>query len=296
MSFSIEKHDNRMDEIVSAQVKLEQVATGFRFLEGPVYHPLHETLIFSDIMGNGLFCKDKHDNISVFRENSYLANGNTYDNEGRLLTCEHATSRVTRLEKNGSSSVLASHYQGKELNSPNDIVVGRDGSVYFTDPNPGRMPRVGIPRDQELSFQGVYRISPDGELTLLVDDFSKPNGLCFSEDEQTLFINDTDHQHIRCFAVGENGVLSGGRLWTDLYGDEVGVADGMKFDSQGYLYCSGPGGVQVFDGDANLIGRLLTPEITANFTWGDSDLCSFYLAATTSLYRLRVHIAGKALL
>ncbi len=295
MNFSVEKFDDRMLEIISERADLELVATGFRFLEGPVWHPADETLIFSDIMGNGLFTKDKDDTITIFRENSYLANGNTYDREGRLLTCEHGTSRVTRLEKDGSVSVLASHFDGKELNSPNDIVVARDGSIYFTDPNPGRMPRVGIPRKQELSFQGVYRISPDGILTLLVDDFSKPNGLCFSADEKTLFINDTDHQHIRCFDVTEDGCLAGGRLWVNLYGTEIGVADGMKFDSHGYLYCSGPGGIQIFDEEANLVGRLLTPEVAANFTWGDTDLCSLYMAATTSLYRLRVNIAGKPL-
>jgi gluconolactonase len=295
MNITVDTHDSRMAEIFEPGQGLEKVAGGFRFLEGPVWHPVDKTLIFSDIMGNGLFCKDPDDQISIFRENSYLANGNTYDREGRLLTCEHGTSRVTRLEKNGDVTVLASHYQGKELNSPNDIVVKSDGSIYFTDPNPGRMPRVGIPRPQQLSFQGVYRIDPQGELTLLVDDFSKPNGLCFSNDEKYLFINDTDHQHIRCFEVNSDGSLGRGRLWADLYGDEAGVADGMKFDSQDNLYCSGPGGIQVFDSRANLIGRLMTPEVAANFTWGDPDLCSLYMTATTSLYRLRVKVPGKAL-
>jgi gluconolactonase len=295
MDFKIDVHDERMAGLVDLDQSLECVATGFRFLEGPVWHPQDRTLIFSDIMGNGLFRKDHNDAISLFRENSYLANGNTYDRQGRLLTCEHGTSRVTRLEKDSSITVLASHYEGKELNSPNDIVVKADGSIYFTDPNPGRMARVGIPREQELSFQGVYKIDPDGTLTLLVDDLSKPNGLCFSPDEKQLFINDTDHQHIRCFDVTPEGLLENGRLWSDLFGKEPGVADGMKFDSQGNLYCSGPGGIQVFDTEANLLGRLLTPEIAANFTWGDVDFCSIYMAATTSLYRLRVKVAGTPL-
>ena len=141
MDFSVEVHDTRMEEIVDTTISLERVASGFRFLEGPVWDPYEKTLIFSDIMGNGLFLKDRHDSISVFRENSYLANGNTYDRSGRLLTCEHGTSRVTRMEKDGSSVVLASHYQGKELNSPNDIIVSGDGSILFTDPTPGRMAR-----------------------------------------------------------------------------------------------------------------------------------------------------------
>ncbi len=295
MNFSIEIHDKRMGEIVDSATFLEQVATGFRFLEGPVWDPYEKTLIFSDIMGNGLFCKNKHDSISIFRENSYLANGNTYDRSGRLLTCEHGTSRVTRLEKDGTTTILASHYQDRELNSPNDIIVSRDGSVFFTDPTPGRMARVGIPREQDLDFQGVYRIDPQGQLHLLVDDFSKPNGLCLSLDEQFLYVNDTDLQHIRRFRLTPEGSLAEGLLWVELHGDEPGVADGMKFDSQGYLYCSGPGGVQVYDTKANLVGRLLTPEVAANFTWGDEDLCSLYLAATTSLYRLRVKTPGLAL-
>jgi len=295
MDFSVETHDERIAEIVDSGEQLEQVATGFRFLEGPVWDPYEKTLIFSDIMGNGLFRKDARDAISIFRENSYLANGNTYDRTGRLLTCEHGTSRVTRLEKDGTTSILASHYHGKELNSPNDIIVAGDGSVFFTDPTPGRLGRVGIPREQELDFQGVYRISPQGELQLLVDDFSKPNGLCLSLGERFLYVNDTDLQHIRRFRLNADGTLSGGQLWVDLYGDEPGVADGLKFDSQGYLYCSGPGGVQIFDSEARLIGRFRTPEIAANFTWGDEDLCSIYFTATTSLYRLRVRIPGNAL-
>jgi gluconolactonase len=295
VELKVDIHDERFVDIVALEEPLEQVATGFRFLEGPVWHPQQKTLIFSDIMGNGLFLKDGEDSISIFRENSYLANGNTYDAKGRLITCEHGTSRVTRLEEDGSSTILASHYLGKELNSPNDVVVSSSGSIYFTDPNPGRMARVGIPRQQNLDFQGVYRIDPDGTLTLLVDDFAKPNGLCFSEDEKILFINDTDHQHIRCFDVDDRGGLTNGRLWADLPGEERGVADGMKIDSQGHLFCSGPGGIQVFDGSGKLLGRLLTPEVAANFAWGDTDLCSLYLAATTSLYRLRVKVPGKAL-
>ena len=295
MDFTVEIHDERMEQLVDRGQGLEKVAGGFRFLEGPAWHPADRTLIFSDIMGNGLFRKEPDGQITLFRENSYLANGNTYDSGGRLLTCEHGTSRVTRLEKDGTVTILASHFQAMELNSPNDIVVKSDGAVYFTDPNPGRMARVGIPRKQELPFQGVYRIDPEGELTLLVDDFSKPNGLCFSNDEKYLFINDTDRQHIRRFRVEDDGSINDGELWAELYGAEDGVADGMKFDSQAHLFCSGPGGIQVFDEEANLLGRLLTPEVAANFTWGDSDLCSLYMTATTSLYRLRVKVPGKAL-
>lgn len=297
MDFRVEKYDDRADAIVDAGSTLERVATGFRFLEGPIWHPVNRTLHFSDIKGNGIYRKEADDTITLFRDNSHLANGNTYDHDGRILTCEHGTSRVTRTEHDGSLTVLATHYDNKQLNSPNDIVVASDGSIYFTDPASGRTEQYGIPREQDLDFQGVYRLDPKGNLTLLVDDFAKPNGLCFSEDEQMLFVNDTDRQHIRCFDVATNGTLSGGRLWTDLYKEkeEPGVADGMKFDSAGYLYCSGPGGIQIFDRDASLVARLRTPEVAANFAWGDDDLLSLYMTATTSLYRLRMKITGKRL-
>jgi gluconolactonase len=295
MTKTIEIHDDRLNEIVSLDVSIDKVASGFRFLEGPIWHPANHFLIFSDIMGNGLYKWDEAEGVSLFRENSYMANGNTYDRTGQIVTCEHATSRVTRTAKNGEVSVLASHYQGKELNSPNDIVVKKDGAIYFTDPNPGRGPRVGVPREQELSFQGVYRYTDSEGLTLLVDDFSKPNGLCFSLDERYLFINDTDRQHIRRFDVKTDGTLSSGILWADLYGKEPGVADGMKVDQEGNLFCSGPGGIQIFDSEAKLLGRILTPEIAANFAWGDPNLCRLYLAATTTLYRMKMKIPGLPL-
>lgn len=295
MTNTIEVHDERLNAIVSIDESIESVATGFRFLEGPIWHSRDHHLIFSDIMGNALYKWNEVDGVALLRENSYMANGNTYDGEGRILTCEHATSRVTRTELNGEVVVLASHYQGKELNSPNDIVVKSDGAVYFTDPNPGRGPRVGVPREQELSFQGVYRYTESDGLTLLVDDFSKPNGLCFSLDERYLFINDTDRQHIRRFEVKADGTLVNGCLWADMVGKEPGVADGMKVDQEGHLYCSGPGGIQIFAEDGTILGRILTPEIAANFTWGDKDYQRIYMAATTTLYRIKVKIPGRPL-
>jgi len=232
----------------------------------------------------------------LFRQPSHMANGNTYDRQGQVLTCEHATSRVTRTDQNGQTEVLASHYQGKELNSPNDIVVRSDGRIYFTDPNSGRGPKFGVERPQELEFQGVYRLDPDSrELSLLVDDFEKPNGLCFSLDEKILFINDTARQHIRAFDVTDEGTLKNGRLWTELIGEEVGVADGMKVDTAGRLFCCGPGGVHVFDQKAQLLGRIMVPQQAANFAWGDPDLKSLFITASQILYRIRVLVAGRRL-
>jgi gluconolactonase len=300
MKFYIEKHNSILDEIIHPETCLTKIQGGFRFLEGPVWHPIDQSLIFSDIMGNALYCLKENDReltqtISMIRENSHLANGNTYDRDGKLLTCEHGTSRVTRLERDGTLSVVASHYRGKELNSPNDIIVSRNGMIYFTDPASGRTDRYGIPRKQELNFQGVYSIDSFGNLKLLVDDFAKPNGLCLSLDEKKLFINDTDHQHIRVFDLTETGTLKNGNLWADLHGVEPGVADGMKLDAKSNLYCSGPGGIHIFDSYGEFLGRIMTPEVAANFGWGGHDFTTMYLTATTSLYKIKLNIPGLPL-
>ncbi len=280
-----------------AETQLERIASGFEFTEGPVWHPDGEFLIFSDIVGNALYRWSETEGVTVFRKPSHMANGNALDGEGRLLTCEHATSRVTRtvLENGeaGEAQVLASHYAGKELNSPNDIVVRSDGSIYFTDLTSGRSEYYGVPREQELSFQGVYRLDPDAKsLTLLVDDFSKPNGLCFSLNEGRLFVNDTDRFHIRVFGVQSDGTLSGGQVWAETVGEGAGVPDGMKIDGQGNLYSCGPGGIHLFDAGGTCLGVIQTPEHTANLCFGDDDLCSLYICATTSVYRLRVRQPG----
>lgn len=296
IDLQLEIRDDRLKKIVRTGSQLERITSGFRFIEGPVWHPYEKFLIFSDILGNCMYHWRGKEGLSTFREPSQMANGNTYDREGRLLTCEHATSRVTRTERDGRIVILASHFNGKELNSPNDIVVKSDGAIYFTDPNSGRGPLYGVAREQELPFQGVYRIHPhDQSLDLLVDDFSKPNGLCFSLDEKQLFINDTNRSHIRVFDVAEDGTLKDGGVWAETIGEGAGVPDGMKIDQEGYLYCCGPGGVYVFDGSAHCLGVIQTPEKAANFAWGDEDLCGLYITASTTLYRLRVGVPGVSL-
>lgn len=288
--------DERLLEIVDADTVLEQHLTGFKFTEGPIWHPMKQYLRFSDIIGNSIYQWSAAEGLHDIRPNSHLANGNTYDREGRMLTCHHASSCVTRTAHDGTVTTLASHYEGKQLNSPNDIVVKRDGAIYFTDPMSGREAFVGIPRESDVGFAGVYRIEPDTlDLTLLVDDFAKPNGLCFSLDEQQLFINDTSRFHIRVFDVLDDGTLANGRVWAETTGEGVGVPDGMKFDSAGHLFCCGPGGIHVFDSEATCLGRILLPEHTTNFIWGDADLRSLYITAATSVYRLRVRVAGKPL-
>lgn len=287
--------DQHFHQLISKDFEVEQINTGFDFVEGPIWNPEEQSLIFSDILGNSLYRWTEGTGIETLRRNSYMANGNTYDLQGRVVTCEHATSRVTRTDftRDGELEILASHYKGKQLNSPNDVICKRDGALYFTDPNSGRSEGYGVPRPQELDFQGVYRLDPDDlSLTLLADDFSKPNGLCFSLDEKRLFINDSDHNHIRVFDVQEDGTLANDQIWATLEIAGIGVADGMKFDQQGNLYCTGPGGIHIFNAKAKYLGIILMPEHAANLTWGDADLSSLYITACTSIYRLRTLVPG----
>lgn len=275
--------------------QFERLGTGFLFTEGPLWHPIQKFLLFSDIPGDHIHRWSAADGITSFRKPSNKANGLTYDWQGRLLACEHATSQVTRTEPDGRIVPIATHYRGQQLNSPNDIVVRSDGGVYFTDPSYGRKEYFGVKRELELDFRGVYRVGPDPRnAELLVDDFDQPNGLCFSLDELRLFINDTVRKHIRVFTVTPNGTLRGGQVWAETKGDKPGAPDGMKIDSAGNLYCCGPGGIHVFDPDANLLEIIETPEHTANFTWGDDDFRSLFIAASTSLYRIRVRVPGRS--
>lgn len=293
---SIEIRDSRARAVLDEYAELETVAGGFEFTEGPIWHPYDRHLTFSDIVGSTMYRWDRAKGLQVFRRPSHMANGNTYDWQGRILTCEHATSRVTRTGLDGSIEVLASHYQGKELNSPNDIVVKSDGAVYFSDPSFGRRARVGIPRPQELNFQAAFRFDPvTRDLTPIVTDFENPNGLCFSLDERQLYVNDSPRYHIRRFDVLPDGTVTNGCVWAEVKGEGKGVPDGMKFDSAGNLFCAGPGGLYLFDAHANALAKIPVPEQAANFCWGDDDLCSLYITASTTLYRLRVKVPGRPL-
>ena len=283
-------------KVVGEIIAVEPVAGGFGFTEGPIWHPRQKHLTFSDMPGDEMRRWTPAGGVVSFRKPSHMANGNTYDRQGRMLTCEHATSRVTRTEANGEIRVLATHYQGKQLNSPNDIVIRSDGSIYFSDPMYGRMPYYGVERPSELGFRGVYRMAEDGSgLTLLGEDFAQPNGLCFSRDEQRLFINDTERGHIRVFDVGSDGLLSGGSVWAAVTGAGEGAPDGMKIDSDGNLYCCGPGGLHVFSPGAQSLGVIRVPEVVANFTWGGNDLRTIFLTASTTLYRVRTNTPGLPL-
>jgi gluconolactonase len=274
--------------------RFEQLGTGFLFTEGPVWHPTGKFLLWSDMPGDVMRRWSAADGVTVFRKPCNMSNGLTYDRQGRLVTCEHASSQVTRTEADGRVVAVATHYQGKQLNSPNDVVCRGDGGVYFTDPPYGRAKFYGVERAQELAFQGVYRVGADAKSPeLLVDDFDRPNGLCFSLDESRLFINDTARQHIRVFDVTRTGGLTGGRVWAETRGDKPGAPDGMKIDSAGAVYCCGPGGIHVFEPDGRLREVIAVPEYTANMAFGDDDYRSLFVTASTSLYRIRVPVAGR---
>lgn len=227
--------------------------------------------------------------VTTFRTPSSNSNGLTLDRSRRLIACEHSARRLTRTEPDGSITVLAERYQGKRLNSPNDVVVRSDGSIYFTDPPYGL---ANMTDWKELPYNGVYRLAPDGELVLLVDDFDRPNGLAFSPGESILYVNDTARYHIRAFDVSSDGGISKGRVLIEMQLEEPGAPDGMKVDQQGNIYCTGPGGFWIIEPDGKSLGRIITPELPANMAWGDDDLQTLYLTARTSLYRLRLNIPG----
>ncbi|MCZ4312245.1 SMP-30/gluconolactonase/LRE family protein [Comamonadaceae bacterium G21597-S1] len=281
-------------QLVDPDAAIEQVATGFVFTEGALWHSEQEQLLFSDIIGNQMHRWDARKGVASFRQPSHMANGNTWDLQGRLLTCEHASSRVTRTEPDGSITVLASHFEGRELNSPNDIVVKSDGAVYFTDPIFGRRSPHGVPRDPQLGHSSVYRIDPrDGTLTRLAPRLEQPNGLCFSLDESLLYVNDSPRKRIHVYAVQADGSVDDGRLFAEVPGEEPGVPDGMKVDLRGNVYCCGPGGIHVFTPDGLRIARLRLPEKACNFAFGDADHQTLYVTACTSVYRLRLRVPGR---
>ncbi len=294
---TLEIRDPRLTSIVGIHVEFERIATGCLFTEGPLWHPRGEYLLWSDMPGDHLRRWSKADGVTTFRQPCNKSNGLTWDRQGRLLACEHASSQVTRTEPDGRITPLATHYDGKQLNSPNDIVCAQDGGIYFSDPPYGRAEFYGVKREQELTFQGVYRAGADARKPmLLVDDFDRPNGLCFSLDQRRLFVNDTARQHIRVFDVRDNGALAGGRVWAETKGEGKGAPDGMKLDSAGNVYCCGPGGIHVFSPEAVDLGVIQVPEYTANFAWGDRDLRTLFITASTSVYAIRTVVPGLSAL
>jgi len=298
IKLQLEVFDDRIFDIFDPGEEIETLETGFQFIEGPAWHSKEKHLTFSDIPASKIYRWSEKTGLTVLVDGSNKSNGNTWDLEGRLVSCEHVTSVVSRRNADGTGrEVLASHYDGKELNSPNDLVVKSDGSIYFTDPRFGRngknAARVGLFREQQLSFQGVYRLEPDrGRLILLADDFGDPNGLCFSTDEKLLYVNDSPRFHIRVFDVKPDGTLENSRVFAETKGEGPGVPDGLKVDIHDNVYCTAQGGLHIYDKTGKYLGILKMPENTANFTWGDDDFRTLYMTASTTLYRVRGKVPG----
>ena len=286
-AFLVERPEFR--RLVPESATLERLATGFRFTEGPAWHPTGNFLVFSDIPADRMHRFDPATGqVEPFREPSEHANGNTYAPDGTLYTCEHGSRRVRVLRPGGETpEVLVERAEGKLFNSPNDIVVKRDGTVWFTDPDYGLDKR---PREQPA--HRVYRFDPrTGETKPVLDDFEQPNGLCFSPDERRLYVADSGKpRHVRVFDVAPDGTLSNGRVFCTI---DKGVPDGIRCDGEGNLFSSAGDGVHVFNPAGERLGKILVPETTANLCFGGPDGRDLYLTASKSLYRVRLTASGK---
>src|SRR5947207_5172039 len=297
----LEVRDPRLHDLVAADAPVDRLAGGLGFTEGPVWR--RGELLFSDIPNQRLARwrrLPEGPELTTFARG--MSNGLTLDGQGRVLAAEHNGRRVSRIADDGTRTVLAERFQGKRLNSPNDIVLKSDGTIYFTDPPYAVQPSTpGVPRPEgwwtkpipgkEQPCHGVYRIGLDGRLDLLVDDFALPNGLAFSPDESVLYIDDSAHKHIRAFDVRPDGTLTGSRVLLDMASNDPGVPDGLKVDVQGNIFCTGPGGVWVCRSDGALLGRIVLPELPANLAWAE-DGSVLHVTARTSVYRLPTRTRG----
>ncbi len=287
-------------DLVDAGAEAEQLGTGFLFTEGPIWNPEEQVLYFSDMPGDVRRRWSEQDGISEVMRPSNKGNGMTYDADLNLVVCEHVTSSVTRFPRgsvSGDHDTLASHFAGRELNSPNDVCIHSDGSIWFSDPTYGRMPVFGLEREQDLDFQGFYRIPPGGGAPELIKgDFLQPNGLCFSPDESLLYVNDSDRAHIRVFDAAADGSLSNDRIFAEGIGKailEEGLVDGMKCDQHGDIWVTGPGGIWVFNPAGEHLGVVEIPEVVGNLHWGGPDWSDLFVCASTSLYRVRTRTRGR---
>jgi gluconolactonase len=293
-----------LDSIVPPSARIEKLAGGFGFTEGPVWLK-DGSLLFSDIPNNAIHRWTPDGKVTVFRKPSGYdksdappgafigSNGLTLDKEGRLIICEHGNGRVTRLEKNGKATVLAGKFEGKRLNSPNDAVYKSSGDLYFTDPPYGFVKLDDDPK-KELKFNGIYRLS-GGKLNLLYRDLSKPNGIAFSPDEKVLYVanSDPNRKIWMRFDVTPDGGITNGRVFFDVTRETVeGLPDGLKVDQKGNVYATGPGGVWIFAPDGKHLGTIQPPEVPANCAFGDADGKTLYMTARTGLYRIKLNIAG----
>ncbi len=286
-SFKLEPLSPKFSELISGDAKLETVATGFGFTEGPMWDPAGFVYV-SDETINKIFRvhpDGKKDEVIALGD----PDGNTFDRQHRLIDCASVLRAIIEVTPDGKYKVLADHYEGKRFNSPNDVIIGPDGAIYFTDPTLDLVQG----EKQEIPFQGVYRLDGAGNLRLLTRDLSQPNGLAFSPDGKKFYVDDSEQRNIRVYDVAADGSLSNGRIFGEEPGGKhEGVPDGIKVDAKGNLFVTGPKGIWVWDSSGNHLGTIVMPEQPANLTWGDPQYDTLYITATTSMYRLKTKTRG----
>ena len=284
---SIEVIDESFRKVLLPDSALRMIADGFKFTEGPAWLDEDKSLLFSDIPADTIFRWDPVKGLSVFRKPSHNSNGNTVDIDGRLVTCEHGSRTVTRTEKDGKVTTLAARYNGKRLNSPNDVVVKGDGTIWFTDPP------YGIKPDQaEQPANYVFGLDPNAtEPVPVAEDFTRPNGLCFSPDEKLLYVANSDGKfhHVRVFNVKKDNTLEGGKVFATI---SPGAPDGMRVDKDGRLWSTAGDGLHVFNTEGKLIGKIKTPKTAANCTFGGKDHKTLFITANTTVWAIDLAVAG----
>lgn len=281
--------------LVGKDAQAQRVAHGFTFTEGPVWDVRRGRLLFSDVPGNTVYQWTPEKGHTVFRRPSANANGNTFDLTGRLVSCEHAGRRVSRENRDGEFETVAGRYEGKLLNSPNDVICASNGDIIFTDPPYGLRRADGSFAEGEIGFNGVFRVSDSGKMTLLADDFIRPNGLLLNAEESQLFIADTEKQHLRVFDIAHDGTLENDRVFAQV--KHAGIEsrpDGMKMDVEGNIYVAANTleGLWVFNPEGTLLGMIGVGEEPANLAWGGEDWKTLFITARTSVYRLSMRVAG----
>jgi gluconolactonase len=288
-------NDPRFESLVRPDAELRRLYDQCEWAEGPVWIPDEAALVWSDIPNDRMLRWSERDGVTLFRQPSNYANGNTLDREGRIVTCEHLSNRVSRTERGGTVVGLVDRYEGKRLNSPNDLVVKTDGTIWFTDPPYGILTeREGRVRESEIGANHVYRFDPEsGDLTVVGDDFDRPNGIAFSPDERVLYVADSSRErmHIRAFDVSEDGMLSGSRVFVTME-PGTGVSDGFRLDTSGNVWTSAADGIHVLTPEGVLLGKIFVPEKVANCEFGGADRSTLFVTASTSLYAIEVAARG----
>ncbi len=299
MRTQLESYDDRFDRLIAPGAQLKRLFSGTAWAEGPAYVKSDNALVWSDVPNNRMYRWTPEHGGSVFRSPSNYSNGNTVDRSGRLVTCEHLTHRISRTEQDGTIVPLVDNYRGKRFNSPNDLVVKSDDSIWFTDPPYGILSNYeGVQQESEVGGNFVYRFDPaTGDLSIVADDFDKPNGLAFSPDESVLYVADTGGthtpngpHHIRAFDVSASSQLSNSRVFAEV---SPGFADGFRVDEAGNVFTSAFDGIQVYSPAGKLLGKILVPErATANCAFGGDDNSTLFITASTALYAIETSTRG----